>query len=126
MCLQFGQAWIWTSASARCERRRPFFDLDSLTFGRAMARGFYGMLASGRPVCRLFGLLDLVRQVEPDLVDQLHELILVEHDLSRERDMARVLDQILETVKQLVDLYLNFSFSALATGGGTRSETFPP
>jgi hypothetical protein len=40
--------------------------------------------------------------------------------------MARVLDQILETVKQLVDLYLYFSFNALATGGGTRSDTFPP
>jgi hypothetical protein len=29
-------------------------------------------------------------------------------------------------VKKLVDLYLYFSFNALATGGGTRSETFPP
>jgi hypothetical protein len=37
-----------------------------------------------------------------------------------------VLDQILESVKQFVDLYLNFSFSALATPGGTRSDTFPP
>src|SRR4029077_3400268 len=36
MCLQFGEVWIWTSASARCERRRPFFDLDSLTFGSAI------------------------------------------------------------------------------------------
>src|SRR5437588_10412840 len=40
-CLQFGHGWIWTSASARCERRRPFFDLDSLTLGRATAREFY-------------------------------------------------------------------------------------
>src|SRR5216683_7038770 len=225
-CLQFGQGWIWTSASARCERRRPFFDLDSLTFGRATARKLYRNLASRRLVCgflvgRLVGLqrlhptshrlqgaaevglellqllervglrladdlvalrlrvlddlrgmtlsaaqdlvlagrllsalvgaghgarglgvglgddplllgdrpvrlLDLVWQVESDLVDELHQLVLVEHDRGRERDMARVLDQILETVKQLVDLYLNFSFSALATGGGTRSDTFPP
>src|SRR5436305_9565511 len=40
-CLQFGHGWIWTRASARCERRRPFFDLDSLTFGRATARELY-------------------------------------------------------------------------------------
>src|SRR5256885_14706578 len=39
MCLQLGHAWIWTSASARCERRRPFLDLDSLTFGSAMGPG---------------------------------------------------------------------------------------
>src|SRR5438445_11543497 len=38
-CLQFGHGWIWTRASARCERRRPFFDLDSLTFGSAMDPG---------------------------------------------------------------------------------------
>src|SRR2546427_228908 len=71
-------------------------------------------------------LLDLVRKVEADLVDQLHHFVLVDHDLSRKRDMARVLDQVLDTVQQLVDLYLNFSFNALATGGGTRSETLPP
>src|SRR5438270_6698442 len=47
-CLQFGHGWIWTSASARCERRRPFLDLDSLTFGRATAREFYRTLALGR------------------------------------------------------------------------------
>jgi hypothetical protein len=40
--------------------------------------------------------------------------------------VTRVLDQILEAVKQLVDLYVNFSFSALATAAGTRSDTFPP
>src|ERR1700716_2823331 len=72
------------------------------------------------------GLLDFVRKVEADLVDQLHELVLVDHHLGGQGDMARVLDQILETVKQLVDLYLNFSFNARATGGGTRSATFPP
>src|SRR5207245_5984930 len=71
-------------------------------------------------------LLDLIGEVEADLVDQLHELIFIEHDLRRKRDMARVLDQVLETVKQLVDLYLNFSFNALATAAGTRSETLPP
>src|SRR5438552_13279897 len=71
-------------------------------------------------------LLDLVRKVEADLVDQLHHFVLVDHVLSRERDMARVLDQVFNTVQQLVDLYLNFSFNALATGGGTRSETLPP
>src|SRR5438270_13024025 len=38
-CLQFGHGWIWTRASARWERRRPFFDLDSLTFGSAMDPG---------------------------------------------------------------------------------------
>src|ERR1700756_5517882 len=48
MCLQFGHGWICTSASARCERRRPFFDLDSLTFGSATAREFYRTLALGR------------------------------------------------------------------------------
>src|SRR5438067_1307644 len=38
-CWQLGQGWIWMRASARCERRRPFFDFDSLTFGRAMNAG---------------------------------------------------------------------------------------
>src|SRR5712691_8171793 len=51
MCLQFGQGWIWTSASARCERRRPFFDFDSLTFGSATARRFYRTLTNWRLVC---------------------------------------------------------------------------
>ena len=66
------------------------------------------------------------RQVESELVDELHDLVLVHHDLSRQRNVTGVLDQVLEAVKQLVDLYLNFSFSALATGGGTRSDTCPP
>src|SRR5437660_10309475 len=48
MCLQLGQGWIWTSASARWERRRPFLDLDSLTFGRATARKVYGKPGSRR------------------------------------------------------------------------------
>src|SRR5260370_37596846 len=46
--LQFGQGWSCTCSSARCERRRPFFDLDSLTFGRAMAAEFYRKLLGGR------------------------------------------------------------------------------
>src|SRR5205823_12099152 len=71
-------------------------------------------------------LLDLVGEVEADLVDQLHQLVLVEHHLRREWDVTRVLDEVLETVKQLVDLYLYFSFSARAIGGGTRSATLPP
>ncbi len=80
------------------------------------------LLLRDRPV----GLLDLVRQIEPDLIDKLHRLILIEHDLVRKRNVARVVHQLLEVVKQLVDLYLYFSFSALATAGGTRSDTFPP
>src|SRR6266576_2921399 len=50
MCLQLGQGWICTSASARWERRRPFLDLDSLTFGRAMAPKLYRKLALSRLV----------------------------------------------------------------------------
>src|SRR5947209_20076008 len=46
-CLQFGHGWIWTRASARCERRRPFLDLESLTFGRATAAEFYRKLLRG-------------------------------------------------------------------------------
>src|SRR6267143_1030636 len=47
--LQFGQGCSCTCTSARCERRRPFFDLDSLTFGRAMAAEFYrSWLLGGR------------------------------------------------------------------------------
>src|SRR5260370_13482014 len=203
MCLQFGQAWIWTSASARCERRRPFFDLESLTFGRATARKLYRNLASRRLVCgflvgRLVGLqrlhhtphslqraaqvglellqllervglrladdlvalrlrvldhlrgmslsaaqdlllaarllralvgaghgarglgvglgdnplllgdrpvrlLDLVRQVAADLVDELHQLVLVEHGSGRTRDYARVRWLLLEKGKQRAD-----------------------
>ncbi len=72
------------------------------------------------------GLLDLVRHVESDLIDDLHHLVLVDHHLRGQRDMSCVLDQVLETVKQLVDLYLYFSFNALATAGGTRSDTLPP
>ena len=102
--------------------------LRSLVGPRHGSRGFGvrlshdALLLGDRPV----RLLDLVREVEADLVDKLHQLVLVQHDLRRQRDVTRVLDQILETVKQLVDLYLNFSFNALATGGGTRSDTLPP
>ena len=39
--MQFGHGWIWTKASARCERRRPFLDFDSLTFGCATAAEVY-------------------------------------------------------------------------------------
>ncbi len=80
------------------------------------------LLLRDRPV----RLLDLVGEVEADLVDQLHHLVLVDHHLRREGNVASVLDEVLETVQQLVDLYLYFSFNALATGGGTRSSTFPP
>src|SRR5260370_10359658 len=71
-------------------------------------------------------LLDLVRQVESKLVDELHDLVLIDHHLSRHRNVACVLDQVLEAVKHLLDLYLNFYFSALATPGATSSDTFPP
>src|SRR5207302_9480013 len=100
MCLQFGEAWIWTSASARCERRRPFFDLDSLTFGRAMARGFYGMLASGRPVCRLFGL----RLVG---LERLHP---TPHGLQRAPEVGLELFQLLERIR------LGFAADLVALG----------
>src|SRR5260370_9343837 len=224
--LQFGQGWSCTCTSARCERRRPFLELDSLTFGRAMAAEFYrrrlfggGLLAllrlglarlqrldpaahrgqgapevglqllqllegialrladdlvglrlrvldhlrpmplrapqdlmlgrsllsalvgsrhDARGLCMRLGddplllghgpvrLLDLVRQVEAQLVYQLHDLVFVDHYLRRQRNVTGVLDQVLEAVKQLVDLYANFSFNALATPAGTRSDTFPP
>src|SRR5581483_7220239 len=90
--------------------------------GLGVRLGDDSLLLGDRPV----RLLDLVRQVEANLVDQLHQLVLVEHDLRGERNVPRVLDEVLESVQELVDLYLYFSFSALATGGGTRSETFPP
>jgi len=224
--LQFGQGWSCTWTSARCERLRPFFDLESLTFGRAMAAEFYrtelgrgglvallrlglaglqrldasancrqraaemrfellqllegirlgladdlvrlrlrvfdnlspmplrtsedlvlrrrflGPLVGTRHDARGLGvrlgddplllrhrpvrLLDLIGQIEAELVDELHDLVFIHHHLRRERDVTRVLDQVLKAVKQLVDLYVNFSFSALATAAGTRSDTFPP
>src|SRR6266567_2919646 len=68
-------------------------------------------------------LLDLIRQVEAQLVDQLHDLVLVDHHLGRERNVTSVLNQVLEAVKQLVDLYVNFSFNALATRICGRSST---
>ena len=80
------------------------------------------LLLGDRPI----GLLDLIGQVEPDLIDELHDLVLIDHDLVRKRNVARVVHQLFEVVKQLVDLYLYFSFSALATAGGTRSDTLPP
>ena len=90
--------------------------------GLGVRLGDDALLLGDRPV----GLLDLVRKIETDLVDELHQLVLIDHHLRRERDVPSVLDQVLEAVKQLVDLYLYFSFSALAIGGGTRSATFPP
>src|SRR5437773_2911303 len=87
-----------------------------------MRLGHDPLLLRDRPV----GLLDLVGQVEPDLIDELHHLVLVDHHLRRQRHVTRVLDQVLHAVQQLVDFYRNFSFNALATGGGTRSETLPP
>ena len=80
------------------------------------------LLLRYRPV----GLLELIGQIEANLIDELHRLVLVDHDLVGERDVARVVHQLLEMVKQFVDLYLYFSFNALATAGGTRSDTFPP
>src|SRR5216683_516487 len=177
--LQLGHGWSCTCTSARCERRRPFLDLDSLTFGRAMAAEFYRRSLLGRRFAalvrlglarlqrldttpkdlvlrsRLLGpfvgaghdprrlgvrladdslllrygpvrLLDLVGKIEAELVDELHDLVFVDHHLRRQRNVSGVLDQVLEPVKNLVDLYLNFSFSALSTPGGTRSDTFPP
>jgi hypothetical protein len=41
--LQFGHGWSWISASARWDRRRPFLDLESLTFGCAIGGEFYRM-----------------------------------------------------------------------------------
>src|SRR4029077_3832863 len=71
-------------------------------------------------------LLDLVGQVESELVDELPHLVFVHHHLSRQRNVTGVMDQVLDALKQLFDLYLYFSFSALATPGGTRSDTSPP
>src|SRR5438552_17047033 len=125
---------------------RVFHELRSVTLGAAQdlmfGRGLLGPLVGSRHRPRGLGvrlghdplllgdgpvgLLDLVRKIEADLVDQLHQLVRVEHDLRRQRDVSSVLDQVLETVKQLVDLYLNFSFNAPATGAGTRSEILPP
>jgi len=87
-----------------------------------MSLGDDALLFRNRPV----RLLDLVWEVEADLVDQLHHLVLVDHHLRREWNVASVLDEVLEAVQQLVDLYLYFSFNAFAIGGGTRSATFPP
>src|SRR5690242_10413237 len=88
MCLQFGQAWIWTRASARCERRRPFFDLDSLTFGRAMARKSYGKLASRRLVSGfLVGRLVGLQRLHP-----------APHRLQRAAQVRLQLLQLLERV----------------------------
>src|SRR5256885_2926485 len=65
MCLQFGQGWIWTSASARCERRRPFFDLESLTFGSATKPEFYRELRDWRLVRLLRGRLARLQCLHP-------------------------------------------------------------
>src|SRR5258708_20940154 len=47
--LQLGHGWSCTCTNARCEGRRPFLDLDSLTFGRARAAEFYrSWLLGGR------------------------------------------------------------------------------
>src|SRR5216683_4470920 len=54
--LQFGHGWSCTCTSARCERRRPFLDLDSLTFGRAMAAEFYRRSLLGRRFAALVRL----------------------------------------------------------------------
>src|SRR5665213_2746833 len=50
-------------------------------------------------------LLDLVWQIEADLIDELHRLVLIDHNLVRKWHVARVVHHLLEVVKQLVDLY---------------------
>src|SRR5438094_546169 len=229
--LHWGQGWSRKSSRARCERRRPFFDFDSLTFGRAMATrslpggrflrhrvailrrsrrrlqrlhpslhggerpgevslqllqllesvglgladdlvglglglahglspqplgpaqhlvlldGLFGALVGpGHDPRRLgvglrdeallllhgpAGLVDLLGKVEAELVDQLHHLVLVDHDLVGEGHVPRVVDHVLEAVEDLLDLgrhsgYRNFSFRRVATMGGTNSPTSRP
>ena len=80
------------------------------------------LLLLHRPV----GLLHLLREVEPQLVDQLHHLVFIHHHLGREGDVAGVVHQVFDTVEDLVDLQLNFSFRRAATTGGTKSLTSRP
>ena len=71
-----------------------------------------------------------VSELVRDVVDEAAVVLGPPHQadpgVGGERHVTRVLDQVLHPVQQLVDLYRNFSFNALATGGGTRSETLPP
>ena len=80
------------------------------------------LLLLDRPV----GLLHLLREVEAEVVDQLHHLVLVDHDLGREGDETGVVHQVLDAVEDLVDLQLNFSLRRAATSGGTNSLTSRP
>jgi hypothetical protein len=40
--------------------------------------------------------------------------------------MTRVMDQVLQAIQNLVDLYRNLSFNLRATGAGTKSLTSRP
>src|SRR2546421_462469 len=137
---------------ARWDRRRPLRPLESFTFGSAMSvrslpedaarpprgrplagprgdpaglrvrLGDQALLLLDRPV----GLLDLLREAGPQVVDQLDDLLLVHHHLVGERDAASVMDQVLHPVDDLVDLQRNFSSRRFATTGGTNWLTSRP
>src|SRR5207245_11450156 len=96
MCLQLGQGWICTSASARCERRRPFFDLDSLTFGRATAGEYYRKLGA----CRLVGGLPIGGLVG---LESLHP---TPHRAQRPAEVRLELLDLLERVRLRVAYHL--------------------
>ena len=90
--------------------------------GLAVGLGDQPLLLGDRPV----GLFDLLREVEAELVDDVHDVVFVDRHAGREGDPPGVVDQALQPIEQLVDLYWNFSFRRLATAGGTKSLTSLP
>src|SRR5258708_14283947 len=88
----------------------------------AVRFGDQPLLLRDRPV----GLLDLLREVEAELVDDVHDVVFVERHRGGEGDPPGLVDQALQAIEQLVDLYRNFSLRRWATAGGTKSLTSRP
>src|SRR5205807_9296687 len=88
----------------------------------AVGLGDQPLLLGDGPV----GLLDLLGKVEAELVEDVHHVVLVDRDVGGEGDPPGVVDQRLEAIEELVDLYMNFSFRRWATAGGTKSVTSFP
>src|SRR5437588_5371274 len=80
------------------------------------------------------GLLDLLWDRRPHLVEDVVDLFLVHAHLVRERNRLGVMDQIVTLVYEYQDVHgaplfrqrLSRSFNALATSSGTMSSILPP
>src|SRR2546430_11845468 len=96
--------------------------------GRLRLRfGEQALLLLQRPA----GLLDLVREAQPQVVDAGEHLCLVDDDGAGQRDLTAVADQVFEAIDGFVDVHacaplLRRSLSGPTTLAGTNSAMSPP